>query len=95
MKYGEGKPVRIDVGRRGDRVELSVSDQGAGIAPRDLQRIFQRFERAVASRSITGLGLGLHISRQIVEHFGGRIWVQSAAGRGASFSFTLPTGAPT
>jgi signal transduction histidine kinase len=90
LKYGEGKPVRIDVGRRGDRVELSVSDQGPGIAPRDLQRIFQRFERAVASRSITGLGLGLHISRQIAERHGGTLDVESEPGAGARFTLRLP-----
>ena len=89
-KYGEGKPVRIDVGRRGDRVELSVSDQGPGIAPRDQQRIFQRFERAVASRSITGLGLGLHISRQIAERHGGTLDVESELGGGARFTLRLP-----
>lgn len=68
---------------------IDVSDSGSGIATDDLQRIFDRFHQAVnANRS--GLGLGLYISRAIVEAHGGSIWAASEVGKGSTFSFTLP-----
>jgi signal transduction histidine kinase len=67
-----------------------VRDQGIGIPPEALQRIFGRFERAVSSRQYGGLGLGLFLSRQIVEAHGGSIHVESEAGAGATFVLELP-----
>jgi signal transduction histidine kinase len=68
---------------------IDVCDSGSGIATDDLQRIFDRFHQAVnANRS--GLGLGLYISRAIVEAHGGSIWAASELGKGSTFSFTLP-----
>lgn len=68
---------------------IDVCDSGSGIATDDLQRIFDRFHQAVnANRS--GLGLGLYISRAIVEAHGGSIWADSELGKGSTFSFTLP-----
>ncbi|MDI3291012.1 AAA family ATPase [Polyangium sp. 15x6] len=90
LKYGMGKPITVGVRRVGPRAELWVEDQGIGIAKDDQARIFERFERAVSSRSFGGLGLGLHIARQIVEAHGGTIRVHSEPGHGATFTVELP-----
>ncbi len=89
-KYGAGRPVDIRVEAQGNVARLTVSDQGIGIAPADLDRIFQRFERAVSSQHYGGLGLGLYIARHILQAHGGTIRVASAPGRGATFKVELP-----
>jgi len=73
-------------------VEVNVSDTGPGVPPEDAERIFHKFYQSSASRrqAWRGSGLGLAISRHIVEAHGGRIWVESRPGEGASFTFTLP-----
>lgn len=90
LKYGNGQPVDVFAGSRGERAVLVVRDRGIGISPEDQQRIFQRFERAVSSRHFGGLGLGLWIVRQIVDAHGGSIEVESRPGKGATFSVALP-----
>jgi two-component system phosphate regulon sensor histidine kinase PhoR len=71
-------------------VRVCVADNGPGI-PRDHQeRIFERFYKQDRARSTGGTGLGLAIARHIVEGHGGRIWVESTPGEGATFCFTLP-----
>jgi PAS domain S-box-containing protein len=92
MKYGEGKPIRISVRRRANTAVLEVKDQGIGIACADQERIFGRFERAVPHKNYGGLGLGLYISREIVQMHDGAIRVESEAGQGATFSVELPIG---
>ena len=74
-----------------------MRDNGKGIAPRDHGVIFEKFRQAgdTLTDKPHGTGLGLPISRQIVEHFGGRMWVDSELGQGATFSFTLPVAAGT
>ena len=67
-----------------------VKDHGIGIEPEKVSRIFERFERAVSSRSYGGLGLGLYIARQIVEAHGGQIAVASQPGEGSTFTIDLP-----
>jgi len=76
-------------------LQVDVRDNGRGISPEDQAEIFSKFHQVGDSLTDKphGSGLGLHISRQIVEHFGGRMWVESEFGRGARFSFTLPTAA--
>ena len=69
---------------------VSVSDCGIGIPADDLPKLFQRFYRAPATRSINGLGLGLYTSRLIIESHGGRIWAESEVGAGSTFRFALP-----
>lgn len=90
IKYGNEKPISMTIEKQIDSVRLIVSDQGDGIAPENLDRIFHRFERAVESTTISGLGLGLYISRQIVLHHDGKIWAESQLGKGTSFIVELP-----
>jgi signal transduction histidine kinase len=75
-----------------ERVRLTVADTGVGIAPEDVERLFDKYEqaRSRATRGEKGTGLGLYITRQLVELHGGEIKVQSELGRGSTFSFTLP-----
>jgi signal transduction histidine kinase len=90
IRFGAGKPVRVTLLSHDDTTILQVSDQGIGIAPGDQARIFDRFERAVSVRNFGGLGLGLWITRHIVEASGGALRVESAPGRGATFTVELP-----
>ena len=75
---------------------VSVSDNGPGIAPEDQKLIFDKFHQVSDGETgyPTGSGLGLAISRRIVEHFGGRIWVRSDPGNGATFAFSIPYSSP-
>jgi signal transduction histidine kinase len=69
---------------------ITVADHGIGIATQDLPRIFERFERAVTARQYGGLGIGLYVTRQIVEAHGGTIRVESQPGVGSQFRVELP-----
>jgi signal transduction histidine kinase len=75
-----------------DGLEVSVADNGPGIRTEDHDLIFEKFRQVgdTMTAKPAGTGLGLPISRRIVEHFGGRLWVESVAGEGATFRFTLP-----
>lgn len=90
IKYGRRAPIEIAVSSDGSHGVLSVRDHGIGIAAEDHGRIFQRFERAAPSENYGGLGLGLWITRAIVEQHGGMIAVESAPGEGALFTVRLP-----
>jgi PAS domain S-box-containing protein len=90
VKYGEGRPVITRVESDAGTVTVAVSDQGIGIPPEALGRIFNRFERASPARNYSGLGLGLWIVRQIVEAMGGGVDVDSVLGRGSTFTVRLP-----
>ena len=92
-----GGAVTVVTWRRGAEVGVTVSDTGPGIPPEALGRVFDRFFRADGARRRTsgGSGLGLAICREIAEAHGGRLWVDSAAGRGSAFSLALPAAAPT
>jgi signal transduction histidine kinase len=89
LKYGDGKPIDILVTASDDAARLTVKDQGVGVDVANHARIFERFERAV-SVNYGGLGLGLYITRQIVQAHGGSIQVESALGRGATFIVDIP-----
>lgn len=90
IRYGQGKPIEICISKKGREAVLSVRDHGYGIAREDMNRIFDRFERAINSSEVSGLGLGLFISREIIESHGGKIWVESELGQGSTFSIALP-----
>jgi signal transduction histidine kinase len=89
-KYGGGKPIEVRVARNAGGAELVVQDQGIGMSPADQTRIFERFERAVTPHEYSGLGLGLWITREVVQAHGGRIWVRSQLGQGSEFTVQLP-----
>jgi signal transduction histidine kinase len=90
VKFGARQPIRIQVSQGGRTARLVVEDQGIGVSPEALERIFGRFERAVPSQEYGGLGLGLFLTRQIVEAHGGTIHATSRPGEGATFSLELP-----
>jgi Na+/proline symporter/nitrogen-specific signal transduction histidine kinase len=99
-RQGEGRvEIRLGAARSGgqDSLRVDVRDNGPGISPADHQTIFERFKQVgdTLTSKPEGTGLGLPISRRIVEHFGGRLWVESEPGKGAAFSFVLPIGAPS
>jgi signal transduction histidine kinase len=93
-KFGAGKPITVSVCAEGDRARLVVQDHGVGIAAEDRGHIFESFGRAAAVHHYGGLGLGLYITRQLVEAHGGTIDVQSAPGAGATFLVDLPRNGP-
>jgi signal transduction histidine kinase/DNA-binding response OmpR family regulator len=90
LKYGAGHPVQIELQSTGTHAELRVRDLGIGIEANDLLRIFNKFERAAPSRNYSGLGLGLYVTRQIVEAHGGTIHAESKPGAGSLFTVRLP-----
>jgi len=87
-----GSPIYLETVQRGDEVEVTVRDEGRGIPRDQLDTVFDRFHQvdAVADQRSGGAGLGLTITRHIVEAQGGRIWVESEFGVGTAFRFTLP-----
>jgi signal transduction histidine kinase len=93
IKYSpNGGTIRVG-GRAGrDHVEVFVSDQGQGIPLEQQSRLFEAFYRVDSSlgRRTQGVGLGLFLSKAIIEGHGGHIWVESAPGQGSVFRFTLP-----
>jgi signal transduction histidine kinase len=95
FKFGGGKPIEITVEETGPIGRLVFVDHGIGIAPEDIERIFQRYEQAISSRAFGGLGLGLYIARQIIEAHGGTIRVESQPGAGSTFTIDLPKGGTT
>lgn len=93
IKYSpKGGAIRVTGRVLPDQVSVSVSDEGIGIPPEEQERIFERFYRVddALSRRTAGSGLGLYLAKAVAEAHGGRIWVESAPGHGASFSFALP-----
>jgi signal transduction histidine kinase len=83
---------RIDVSARLEdgQVEIAVADTGSGIAAADLETIFEEFEQTSDGKKAEGTGLGLPLSRKLVELHGGRLWAESTPGEGSAFRFTLP-----
>jgi signal transduction histidine kinase len=84
--------VSVALYPQGGNLRVDVSDNGAGINEADQEVIFDKFRQVgdTLTQKPKGSGLGLAISRQIIDHFGGRLWVNSRPGRGSTFSFTLP-----
>lgn len=95
IKYApEGGEIRVGGWREGEQVTVYVADQGIGIPQAEQGKLFQRFYRVDSSlrRSTQGAGLGLFLSRNIVEAHGGRMWLHSEPGKGTTVFFTLPVG---
>ncbi|HZC75784.1 MAG TPA: GAF domain-containing protein [Gaiellaceae bacterium] len=94
LRYSpEGGTVTVGASRRGDRVEISVADEGIGIPQSDQEQIFRKFYRGADAEQRAGsggTGLGLFIARGLVTAMGGRIWVSSREGEGSRFAFELP-----
>jgi signal transduction histidine kinase len=92
-KYGrEGAPIDVRVQRAADMVQLTVTNEGQGISPDEMPKLFSRFSRTRSARGgdAPGLGLGLYMSRGIVEAHGGKLWAESTPGEKTRFHFTLP-----
>jgi signal transduction histidine kinase len=97
LKYGPSQgPVEIGVRQRGRWACFWVKDEGPGIPEPDCERVFEKFYRLDPEllKGVGGTGLGLYISRELVQRMGGRIWVESGEGAGASFFFELPLATP-
>ena len=92
VKFTERGVIALDMRRHNDAILVSVTDTGIGIAQADQERVFDKFVQVgdTLTDKPKGTGLGLSICKQIVEHHGGRIWVESELGRGCVFRFTLP-----
>ena len=86
-----GGSIEVSSSRFGREVHVTVADTGSGIAAEDHERIFQEFQQTEEGRAEReGTGLGLALSKRLVELHGGRIWLESELGKGSSFVFTLP-----
>ena len=90
LRYGLGRPVDVMVSGDEESAIVRVTDHGIGIAPEHQRKIFNRFDRAVSANEISGLGLGLFISNQIVTAHGGQIRVKSRPGSGSVFELRFP-----
>ncbi len=92
VKYSPaGGRVMVAAAPEGASLQISVEDEGIGMTPEQLERVFDKFYRADSSNTaVSGLGLGMSIARHIVEAHGGRIWVESEPARGTRVTFTLP-----
>ena len=92
VKYSPaGSRIEIAAVENNDMITITVSDDGPGIPPAELEAIFERYYRgARAQQSVAGTGMGLSIARDIIAAHGGRIWAENKRGNGARFSFTLP-----
>ena len=83
--------MEVSSAQRNGEVLVSVKDTGPGIAPADQERIFEEFQQTdVGTEQREGTGLGLALSKKLIELHGGRIWVESEPGKGSTFTFTLP-----
>ena len=95
VKFTPTGSITIRAAGDADSVEVRVTDTGVGIAAEDQATVFEPFGQATDTLSDgpRGTGLGLPICREIVEHHGGRLWLESTPGEGSTFAFTIPTAA--
>ena len=85
----DGGIVTITLKSEENDLIFSVTDNGCGIPPEDIPNMFQRFSQGTSKKRSTGTGLGLYLSRQIIESHGGKIWLESKVNKGSEFSFLL------
>ncbi len=90
VKYAPGKPVKVALMDQEGRAVISVEDQGPGIPPEQIEKVFERFERATLSRSMSGLGLGLYIVKQIVAGHGGTVQAENGTEIGCKLTVKIP-----
>jgi signal transduction histidine kinase len=99
LRYApEDRPIAVSLHTAAGHVRVAVRDEGPGISPAQQRTIWARFERAARAQqprgAYVGLGLGLYISREIIEHHGGQVGVDSTVGQGSTFWFMLPLAQP-
>lgn len=93
VKYSaSGTAIELSCRRVGEVVRVSVRDHGMGIPEKDLGKLFERYYRVENNSNISGFGIGLYLSAEIIGRHGGRIWVESELGKGSIFCFELPLG---
>lgn len=93
IKYSpHGKRIEVSCSSAQDNIQVSIRDEGMGIKEEDRKHLFERFYRISTSHreNISGFGIGLYLSKEIVERHGGKIWLESESGIGSTFSFSLP-----
>jgi PAS domain S-box-containing protein len=91
VKYSQpGTPIYITVIRLGDQIKISIKDEGMGIPPQHLDKIFNQFYRIARSSNTRGMGLGLYIAKEIIDAHVGKIWAESGGGKGSVFYILLP-----
>jgi two-component system sensor histidine kinase VicK len=93
IKYSpKGKRIDVKCELTGNNVQLSIKDEGIGIKPKDKERLFERYYRVESNytQHISGFGIGLYLSYEIIQRHGGKIWAESEGGEGSTFYFSLP-----
>ncbi|KRT17415.1 hypothetical protein ASU31_07030 [Pedobacter ginsenosidimutans] len=91
LKYSDnGTRIEITCKLYDTEVEIQIKDEGIGIKPEDIDKLFERYYRVQGNHTISGFGIGLYLSAEIIERHGGRIWAESEEGKGSVFHFTLP-----
>ena len=93
VKYSpKGKLIEVKCENKGDKVQVSVKDEGMGLKPQDKDKVFDRYFRVESNHTqhISGFGIGLYLSAEIIHRHDGEIWVESETGKGSTFYFSLP-----
>jgi len=91
LKYSDnGTRLEVTCKLHDTQVEIQIKDEGIGIKPDDIEKLFERYYRVQGNHTISGFGIGLYLSAEIIERHGGRIWAESEEGKGSVFHFTLP-----
>jgi signal transduction histidine kinase len=90
IKYGNKNPILVTVKKQDNTALFLIKDRGIGIDSKKKKEVFERFKRGVSEKDYTGLGLGLYISKQIIEAHQGKIYFKSISGKGTRFVIELP-----